>query len=223
MIIAEWKPIAELLAMLSGRKKVLLVGCATCVAECAAGGEREVETLAPLLSLARAERGEPIEIVTRTLERQCEWEFVEELKEPAAAADAIVSLACGIGCQALAERFPDLPVLPGVNTTALAIRQEPGWWASRCAACGDCILNETFGLCPIARCAKSLLNGPCGGTREGGKCEIDENLDCVWNLIYERARARGEVEALLRVRPPKDWSNSRHGGPKRVVREDLRP
>ena len=223
MIIAEWKPIDELLEMLAGKKKLLLVGCATCVAECAAGGEREVETLAPLLAMARAARGEPLEVVTRTIERQCEWEFVEELKEAAAGADVIMSLACGIGAQALAERFADVSVLPGVNTTSLAIREQPGLWTARCAACGDCILDETFGLCPIARCAKSLLNGPCGGTREDGKCEVDEDTDCVWRLIYERAQARGQVEKLLQVRAPKNWRNSRHGGPKRMMREDLRP
>lgn len=223
MIIAEWKPMEELLEMLAGKKKLLLVGCATCVAECAAGGEREVETLAPLLAMARAARGEPLEVVTRTIERQCEWEFIEPLKDAVAGVDVIMSLACGIGCQALAERFADLPVLPGVNTTALAIREQPGVWAARCAACGDCALDETFGFCPIARCAKSLQNGPCGGTREGGKCEIDAETDCVWYLIWQRARERGAVDTLLRVRKCRSWGNSRHGGPKRVVREDLRP
>lgn len=223
MIIAEWKPLPELVKILKGHTNVLVAGCATCVAECAAGGEREVETLAPLLQMALKNEGRTITVLTRTVERQCEWEFVEELAEMAPKVDAIVSLACGIGIQAVAERFPELAVYPGVNTTALAIRQEPGLWIARCAACGDCVLGETFGFCPVARCAKSLSNGPCGGTRKNGKCEIDENLDCVWYQIYERAKARGKVEQLLKVRKPKNWSNSRHGGPKRMVREDLRP
>ena len=223
MIIAEWKPLPELVEILNGHTNVLVAGCATCVAECAAGGEREVETLAPLLQMALKNEGRTINVLTRTVERQCEWEFVEELAEMAPKVDAIVSLACGIGIQAVAERFPDLAVYPGVNTTALAIRQEPGLWIARCAACGDCVLGETFGFCPVARCAKSLSNGPCGGTRKEGKCEIDENIDCVWFQIYERAKARGKVEQLLKVRKPKNWSNSGHGGPKRVVREDLRP
>ncbi|MEK6743858.1 MAG: methylenetetrahydrofolate reductase C-terminal domain-containing protein [Nitrospirota bacterium] len=223
MIIAEWKPLPELVEILKGHTNVLVVGCATCVAECAAGGEREVETLAPLLQMALKQEGRTINVRTSTLERQCEWEFVEELAKVAPQVDAIVSLACGIGIQAVAERFPELAVYPGVNTTALAIRQEPGTWLARCAACGDCVLGETFGFCPVARCAKSLSNGPCGGTRKNGKCEIDENIDCVWYQIYERAKARGKVEQLLKVRKPKNWSNSGHGGPKRVVREDLRP
>jgi hypothetical protein len=167
--------------------------------------------------------GNPVQIRTKTLERQCEWEFVEELAEIVPEVDAIISIACGIGIQALAERFPEVPVYPGVNTTSLAIREEPGLWAARCEACGDCVLDETYGLCPVARCAKSLMNGPCGGTRNDGKCEVDEDVDCVWNLIVERARERGKLQALMEFRKAKDWSNSRHGGPKRVLREELRP
>lgn len=223
MIIGEWKPIPELVAMLRGHKKVLIVGCATCMAECAVGGQREVETLAPLLDMALANDGHPVQVQTLMLERQCEWEFLEALAGPAAGVDAILSLACGIGVQAIAERFPHLAVLPGVNTTALAIRQEAGLWLGRCAACGECVLGETFGLCPVARCAKSLQNGPCGGTRKNQKCEVDEEADCVWCLIIERAKSRGELESLLKVRPAKNWSNSRHGGPQRMKREDLRP
>ena len=223
MIVAEWKPIAELVEMLRGHENVLLVGCATCVAECAVGGEREVETLAPLLHMAMQTDGNPVRIRTKTLERQCEWEFVEELAEIVPEVDAIISIACGIGIQALAERFAEVPVYPGVNTTSLAIREEPGLWMVRCAACGDCVLDETYGLCPVARCAKSLMNGPCGGTRENGKCEVDENVDCIWHLIVERARARVTMEDLAKFRKAKDWSNSEHGGPKRIVREELRP
>jgi hypothetical protein len=192
------------------------------VAECAAGGEGEVETLAPLLRMALQVDGHPIQIQAMTLERQCEWEFLEELDQIIPQVDAVLSLACGIGVQAVAERFPEIPVYPGVNTTALAIREEPGLWTARCAACGNCVLGETFGLCPVARCAKSLMNGPCGGTSKEGKCEVDENIDCVWNLIVERARARGSLDSLAKVNEPKDWSNSRHGGPKRMLREDLR-
>jgi ferredoxin len=222
VIFAEWKPLAELTEMLSRHDKVLLVGCATCAAECAAGGEKEVETLAPLLRMALRQQGHSVEILTTTLEKQCDWEFVEELAPTVKQVDALLSLACGIGVQALAERYDETPVYPGANTAALTMREELGVWASRCAACGDCVLDETFGLCPVARCAKSLMNGPCGGTRRDGKCEIDENVDCVWTLIIERAERRGAVESLATVRKPKNWSNSQHGGPKRVVREDIK-
>ncbi len=222
MIFAEWKPLDELIEKLKPYKRVLLVGCSTCVAECAAGGEKEVETLAPLLRMALKKQGREIEILTATLDKQCEWEFVETLAEKVAAVEAVMSIACGIGVQALAERFDPKPVYPGVNTSALTIREEAGLWAARCAACGDCVLGETFGYCPIARCAKSLLNGPCGGTRKNGKCEVNEDVDCIWNLIIERAYERGQIESLAAIRSTKNWSNSRHGGPKRVIREDLR-
>lgn len=222
MIFAEWKPIEETVARLKGHQRILLAGCATCMAECASGGEREVETLAPLLRLALQQEGQRVEIETKTLEKQCEWEFVEELGEIVPRVDAIVSLACGIGVQALAERYPDVAVYPGVNTSALTIRQEPGLWEARCDACGDCMLGETFGLCPVSRCAKSLMNGPCGGTRNDGKCEISPDLDCVWNRIVERADARGALDKLGAIRGTRNWSNSRHGGPKRVLRDDLR-
>lgn len=222
MIFAEWKPLDELIDKLKIHKKVLLVGCATCVAECAAGGEKEVETLAPLLRMALKKHGHCVEILTATLEKQCEWEFVEQLAQQVGEVDAIMSIACGIGVQALAERFDSVAVYPGVNTSALTIREEAGLWAARCAACGDCILDETFGYCPVERCAKSLLNGPCGGTRKNGKCEVDEDVDCIWNLIFERAEERGKLESLSKFKKAKDWSNSSHGGPKRVIREYLR-
>ncbi len=222
MIFAEWKPVDELVEKLKAHKKVLLVGCATCVAECAAGGEKEVETLAPLLSMALKKQGHSVEIATATLEKQCEFEFVEELIEKGHDVDAVMSLACGIGIQAMADLFDPIPVYPGVNTSALTIREEAGLWAGRCAACGDCVLGETFGLCPIARCAKSLLNGPCGGTRGNGKYEVSEDTDCIWNLIVERADERGQLDSLGQVKKSKNWSNSDHGGPKRVIREDLR-
>jgi ferredoxin len=222
VIFGEWKPIEEIVESLKGGKRVLVVGCATCVAECAAGGEKEVEILAPLLSLATKKRGKPIEITTATVEKQCEYEFVETIAGKAEQADTLLSLACGIGVQVLAERFGDKRVLPGVNTSALTVREEAGIWASRCDACGDCVLGETQGYCPIARCSKSLMNGPCGGTSKNGKCEISEDTDCIWKLIVERAELRGELELLAKIRNPKNWSRARSGGPKRVVREELR-
>ena len=223
MIIGEWKPLPQLIEKLQSHNNVLLVGCSTCVAECATGGEREVETLAPLLKMGLAKLGKNIEITTHTLERQCEWEFVEQIADQIPNVDAVMSLACGIGVQCLAERYPELAVYPGINTTALAVRQEEGLWEARCSACGNCLLDQTFGLCPITRCAKSLQNGPCGGTRAEGKCEIDPETNCIWYRIFERAKARGKIEELLKIQQTMDWSNSKHGGPKRMLRKDLRP
>ncbi|NCC51889.1 MAG: hypothetical protein EOM20_11820 [Spartobacteria bacterium] len=221
MIFAERKPVEELIEFAGRYKRVAVAGCATCVAECAVGGEEEVRALVALLGMALRRKGTPVTFVPVMLERQCEREFIEGAVETLEGVEAVISLACGIGAQALAERFDMKPVFPGVNTSALVIREDDGLWESRCAACGDCVLGETFGLCPIARCAKGLLNGPCGGTRENGKCEVNEEMDCIWTKIVERAEARGELDALTEVALPRDWSNSRHGGQKRVVREEL--
>jgi len=223
MIAGQWKPIPELVAKLIGHKRVLVAGCATCVAECAAGGEREAQTLAPLLKMALAESGDAVEVLTVTLERQCEFEFYNEIGDllEDEQIDAVVSLACGIGVQGFIEWFPDVRVYPGVNTSGLVIRQAPGLWTARCEACGDCIVDETFGICPVSRCSKGILNGPCGGTSNEGKCEVDCEIDCAWNLIVERAIQAGRVENLMAVREAKNYSNSRHGGPTRIVREDL--
>jgi len=222
MIFGEWKPLEELVEKLSKSKKILVAGCATCVAECAAGGEKEVDTMAPLISMGLKQKGINAQISTATVEKQCDYEFLEEFSEKVNEVDAVLSLACGIGVQALAEHFPKTPIYPGVNTSSLSVREEAGVWATRCAACGDCVLDDTFGYCPVSRCAKSLQNGPCGGTRKTGKCELDENTDCVWNKIVDRAEKRGELESLAKVKKTKNWSNARHGGPKKIIREDLR-
>ena len=177
--------------------------------------------MAPLISMAMKKRGTPVEIESNAVEKQCEYEFVEAVAEQAEKADTLISLACGIGVQLLAERFPEKRVLPGVNTSALTVREEAGVWASRCDACGDCVLGLTGGICPIARCSKSLLNGPCGGS-EAGHCEIDPNVDCAWQLIYDRLSSKDKLHVLLDLQPPKNWRTSRDGGPRKIEREDLR-
>ena len=123
--------------------------------------------------------------------------------------------------QAIAEHFPESWVVPGLNTSFLGLPTEQGVWAERCAACGDCILGITGGICPIARCSKSLLNGPCGGS-EDGHCEIDPGTPCAWQLIYDRLSSMGRLDTLLEIQPPKNWRTSRDGGPRKITREDLR-
>jgi len=221
MIIAERKPIDELKSIVEPYERILLVGCGTCVAVCFAGGEKETATLASLLRMATRLDGHEKTFDEAIVQRQCEWEFLDEIKDRVDDYDLILSLACGIGVQAIVERFPQVRVAPALNTTFLGLPVEQGVWAERCQACGNCILHLTGGICPIARCAKSLLNGPCGGS-QNGHCEIDPNVDCAWHLIYERLKAQGQLELLEEIQPPKDWSTSRDGGPRRIVREDLK-
>jgi len=220
VIVAERKPLEEIKSMITGCRNVLIVGCGTCATVCFAGGEKEVGMLAAELRMARKLGGDPVETIERTVQRQCEPEYVAELEEAIAGVDAVLSLGCGAGVQMLAERFPQALILPGLNTKFIGVTSEQGVWSERCVGCGDCILDRTAGICPITRCSKSLLNGPCGGS-QNGKCEIDPSVECAWQLIYDRLKALGRLEQMAEITPPKDWSTSHHGGPRKVIREDL--
>jgi ferredoxin len=221
MIVAEGKPIKEILAMIAPYDKILLVGCKGCVTVCSTGGEKEVGILASALRLARRAQGKPLEIKEITLERQCDTEYLEPMREWIDQYPAILSLACGAGIQFLAEKFRKHPVLPGVDTQFIGVAEEQGVWTERCQACGNCVLDRTGGICPVARCSKSLFNGPCGGSK-GGKCEIDSQVDCGWQLIYDRLKDLGQLDKLEIILPVKDWSKNRDGGPRKRVREDLK-
>jgi len=221
MIIAEQKPLNEIQTLLGDAEQVLVVGCGTCVTVCFAGGDREAQILSASLRMNSKLNGHPRKVADATVQRQCEWEYLDEIKEEISQAEVILSLGCGIGVQAIAERYPEKWVVPGLNTTFLGIPAEQGVWEERCAACGDCILGLTGGICPIARCSKSLLNGPCGGSEEG-HCEIDPDVPCAWQLIYDRLSALGKTEVLLEIQQPKNWQTSRDGGPRKIIRDDLK-
>jgi ferredoxin len=221
MIIAEQKPLQEIKSLVGNAETVLIVGCGTCVTVCFAGGAREAAIVASSLRMATRLDGAKNEITDVTVQRQCEWEYLDEIKDAVEGADVVLSLGCGVGVQALVEHFPEAWVVPGLNTTFMGLPTEQGVWAERCAACGDCVLGLTGGICPIARCSKSLLNGPCGGS-EDGHCEIDPDVPCAWQLIYDRLSAMGRLDALLEIQPPKNWRTSRDGGPRKIVRDDLR-
>ena len=221
MIIAEQKSLEEIKTLVGDAEKVAVMGCGTCVTVCFAGGSREASIVATSLRMASKLDGKPKEIADYTVQRQCEWEYLDEVAEQVNDADVVVSLGCGIGVQAMVEYFPEAWVVPGLNTSFLGIPTEQGVWAERCAACGDCVLGLTGGICPIARCSKSLLNGPCGGS-EAGHCEIDPEVDCAWQLIYDRLTSKDKLHVLLDLQPPKNWKTSRDGGPRKIVRQDLR-
>jgi len=222
MIKAEQKPIDEILRSLGPYNKILLAGCGACVTVCQAGGEKEVGLLASGLRMARKKMGKTIEVLETTPARQCEPEFALELTETIEKVEAIVSIACGVGVQTLARHFQKTPVFPGVNTTFMGETVMHGVWEERCQACGNCILEKTGGICPIARCAKQLFNGPCGGSSKG-KCEIKRETDCAWQLIYDRLKGLGQLYKLEEIIPAKRWGvESRDSGPRRIVREDLK-
>ena len=219
MIVAQRKTIPDLLAIVEKHRKVLLLGCGTCVTVCLAGGQREVSIIASSLRMAAKLKHIPLEVDETTIERQCEDAFIDLLAQRVPEYDAICSMGCGAGVQALAERFPKLPVYPGLNTQFMGILEAQGVWTEKCSGCGNCRLGEFAGICPLTRCAKRMLNGPCGGSQDG-KCEVNANLDCGWQLINDRAVALGVLERFDEIVPPHDWSTGLDGGPRKVVRED---
>ena len=221
MIIGSGKPIKDILAMIEGCKKILIIGCRGCVTVCSAGGEKEVGILASALTMARQQEGKPIEIKELSLERQCDPEYLEQIRGVVDEYEAIVSIACGAGVQFIAEKYRKILVFPGINTNFIGVTEEQGVWTERCQACGDCKLHLTGGICPIARCSKSLLNGPCGGSTSG-KCEVNPEVLCGWQLIYDRLKELGRLDLLEVIIPINDWSTSRDGGPRKIVREDLK-
>ena len=221
MIVASRKPIPEIKQVLAGHDKVLFVGCGTCVTVCLAGGEREVGIMSYALRMARKLDGQPIEIEQVTIERQCENEFIQELATAAERNAAILSFGCGAGVQAIAERFPEKPVYAALDTQFLGILEEQAVWAEKCLGCGSCVLSDFGGICPITRCAKRLLNGPCSGSTEE-HCEVSPDRPCAWQLIYRRLKAIGQLDNLDRIVPAKDWRSAWHAGARRVVREEHR-
>ncbi len=220
MITAERKPMEEILECINPYNRILLVGCNECVTVCAAGGRKEVGLLSTALQMAFMKEGRTLEVKEITLERQCDPEYVEELVTQIDQAEAVLSMACGCGVQEIAKRYSTKPVFPAVNTKFMGASERQGVWAERCRGCGDCLLGLTGGICPIARCSKRLMNGPCGGSTKG-KCEISPDVDCAWNLIWERLKALGLEKKYEDITAAKDWRPSWHGGPRRIIREDM--
>lgn len=220
MIVADRKPIEEIIEQLEGKKTVLVLGCNECVTVCEAGGKKEVGVLASALRMYFLNQGREVKIDEITLERQCDHEYLEEIRDAIDRYDAVVSLACGVGVQFMAEKYHTTPVFPGVNTCFMGATEKRGLWTERCQGCGQCILASTGGICPVSRCAKRIFNGPCGGSTEG-KCEINKEIDCAWQLIIDRLKALDRLDDYEQICPLKDWSTDRAGGPRKVVREDV--
>jgi len=221
MIVAERKSIPEMVDILKAHKKILVLGCGTCVTVCLAGGEREVSIIASALRIASRVQGLGLEIDELVIERQCDNIFIEQAAEAIQKCDAVLSLGCGAGVQAIAERYPQKPVYAGLDTAFLGILEERGMWTEKCAACGLCVLHKYGGICPVTRCAKRMLNGPCGGSRED-RCEVRPDRPCAWQLIYTRLKGIGQLDRLKQIESPKNWSSSLSGGPRVIIREDHR-
>ena len=206
--------------MIEPYKRVLVLGCASCVAECAAGGQKETAMLASTLRMKAKMKGDDVVIEEHTLDRQCVNDFVVLLDDIIDSYDAVLSLGCGAGVQAVQEMYQELPVIPALDTEFIGETKSQGLWVENCLGCGDCMLYYFGGVCPLARCSKQLFNGPCGGSTDG-RCEINAEVDCAWQLIIDRLKALDRLDEYEALCPLKDWSSDRAGGPRKVVREDV--
>ena len=211
MIVAQRKPFEEIKKALAPYKNILVAGCGTCVAVCLAGGKKEVGLLASQLRMSFGLDKKEVKITEATLERQCDREFLDTLKEEVGQAEAVLSLACGAGIQFLAEAYPERPVYPGVNTTFIGVAEAVGLWTERCQACGECVLAETGGICPRTLCSKGLNNGPCGGMAEG-QCEVDPERPCAWVRIVERLSREGRLAQIEAPFPLRDYRRQARPG-----------
>ncbi len=220
MIVADRKPFDEIMEMVRPLKKVLVLGCGSCVTVCVTGGERQAEMLASQLNLAARKDGLELAAEFDCITRQCDREFIEDLAKDPADYDAVLSIACGVGVGFMSDVVTDTPILPGLNTTFYGANTAEGLWAEYCHGCGDCALAWTGGVCPVARCSKSLINGACGGT-DDGKCEVSNDMDCAWYLIYERLKDTGRLDELRKMRPARQWSKDRGKGVRRLTHAEL--
>ncbi len=217
--ITEQKSFEEIVEKLAGARRVFIVGCGECATLCQTGGEYEVEEMKRKLEEAGFEV-----VGTAVPEATCEVlvtkRELRKQKEAFASADAVLVLACGVGVQALAE-IADKPAVPGLNTLFLGGTLRQGQHYEWCSCCGECVLADYAGICPVTRCPKGQMNGPCGGADEG-KCEVDPEQDCVWALILERAEKLGILDRVMAAAAaaPRDYSKQRR--PRKRVFEPRR-
>jgi hypothetical protein len=204
MIVTVQKPLDEIFNSIAPYSRVLIAGCDGCTQP--PRGLREAEELARLLELGARSKGKKLDFKVTTHPKQCDSYLVlDNLRPQAEGVQAILSLACGVGVQTATGVLPGLVVLPAQNTVFMGMEaREAGTFEESCAACGDCILALTGGICPVARCAKGLLNGACGGS-SNDKCEQDPQKDCAWCLIYKRLRGLERLDVLREFRPPRNF------------------
>jgi ferredoxin len=206
MIITKQKNFEELLGKIDG-KPVFIIGCSECATLCHTGGEEEI------ISMKKALEGKNIHITGWiVLDPAChllnDKRLLKKQKTEIEQAEKILVLACGNGTQTVAEIIKDIDIIAGTDTLFLGEIKRANDFEKRCMMCGECIQDLFVGLCPVTRCPKSMLNGPCGGAIKG-KCEVDKDIDCIWDIIYNRLKEKGQLYKLKEIMEPKDWSKSK--------------
>ena len=202
MIITQKKPIEEVMALVGDAKTVGIVGCGSCATPCQTGGEPQIAELTAVLEQAGKN------VVASTVADYCCMNLGVKQKMKAinaAAPDCVICMSCGDGVQCVAKNAGNIPVYPSNDTMYLGEAVKFGVWEEACRFCGQCVLGQTGAICPITQCAKSLVNGPCGG-QKNGKCEVNPENPCAWIKIYERLQATNQLEKLSQTREDKGYA-----------------
>lgn len=206
MIITKIKPQKEILGLINNHKKIFLVGCGSCAEQCRTGGKEDVKIIADWIKKQGKEVTGfivPSETCHIPLVKKEFRKYSNELNN----ADAVLVMACGAGTSAVKESVQKR-IYPANDTISLGNTIRNGDFIGRCSLCGECVLGETGGLCPVTICPKGILNGPCGGM-DKGKCEVNRNEDCVWLKIYETLSKHNDLESMQRIKHPKDYSKNK--------------
>jgi hypothetical protein len=200
--ITKQKSVEEIEQELGGFDRIYITGCGTCATMTKTGGKEEVVKMKEHLQ----ELGKLVTGCT-VIPTACDEMTEVAIKENIGAienANCILVMACALGVHKLST-YIDKPVIPALDTLFIGIEDSPGCFQEVCAQCGQCILGQTAGICPLTACHKGLLNGPCGGTNDG-KCEVDKEKDCAWTLIYQRLNAQGRLDLMRKQQAPRDYN-----------------
>lgn len=211
MIKAKRKPLEEIFELVKNYSQILCVGCGGCTSVCLAGGQRETLLLKNDISDIFKQNNKKADFSVFVTERQCSPEYISDVEDKIKKCDCVISTACGAGVQLLAESYSMKPVFPALNTMFIGLDRSTGLYQEKCRSCGDCQLGYTGGICPVTCCAKSLFNGPCGGTNIDGSCEAGSDIPCAWNTIYERLKDQNRIENILSIHPPMNWTDNGPG------------
>ena len=205
MIITKQKNLNSLLELID-KKTVFIIGCSECATLCHTGGEEEI------LSMKKTLEKEGITVTGWVvLDPAChlmnDKRLLRKYEKELSRTEKVLVFACGNGAQTVSEIIDNADVIPGNDTLFLGEIKRANIFEKRCELCGECIQDSFDGLCPVSRCPKSMLNGPCGGSING-KCEINKEMDCIWDLIYKRLKEKGNLGLFKEIKDPKDWSKS---------------
>lgn len=204
MVISESKPIEEILGFLNDKNKVVILGCSECATACKTGGEEEIENLKNILEKKDIKTLNSSVLTTSCNDLLTKREL-RDLKEDINDADIVISLACGNGVQTLAKLL-DKQIVPGNNTLFVGEKIRNGIFEENCRTCGECLLGRTAGICPVTKCSKGLLNGPCGGSKDG-KCEVDNTIDCAWINIFNQLKELDKLYLLEEISPIRSYKS----------------